>query len=202
MYNKIRTTLRRASNLVSTIYVRFFVARLTGMQLGSNVRFKRIPQIIMHKDASIAIGSGTTINSDNYGYHINMHSRSKLIADRSQARLQIGESCRIHGTCIHAFNRIEIGNNVLVAANTQIIDGNGHELSFPDVENRIKTTDSGKPIYIEDNVWIGANCVILGGVTIGAGAVISANSVIHKDVPSNCVAGGNPFRVIKTFDSQ
>jgi acetyltransferase-like isoleucine patch superfamily enzyme len=85
----------------------------------------------------------------------------------------------------------------LIAANCQIFDGNGHDISFPDVGNRINTTGASKPIVIEDNVWIGANSIILPGVTIGRGSVISANSVVTKDVPPMVIAGGNPAIIIK-----
>ena len=53
------------------------------------------------------------------------------------------------------------------------------------------------PVIIGNNVWIGDKATILGGVTIGDGAVIAANSVVTKDVPAYSVVGGNPARVIK-----
>ena len=68
-----------------------------------------------------------------------------------------------------------------------------------DPENRIKTIGVSKAIKIEDNVWIGANCIILPGVKIGAGSVISAGSVVPKDVPMRTLAGGNPAIVIRSY---
>ena len=52
-------------------------------------------------------------------------------------------------------------------------------------------------IKIGDNVWIGANCVLLGGVVIGSGAVVGAGSVVTKDIPTLAVAAGIPAKVIK-----
>ena len=54
-----------------------------------------------------------------------------------------------------------------------------------------------RPIVIEDDVWIGRRAIIMGGVTIGKGAVIGAGSVVTKDVPPYCVAAGNPAIVRK-----
>jgi len=54
------------------------------------------------------------------------------------------------------------------------------------------------PVHIGRDVWIGANAVILPGVTIGDGAVIAAGAVVTKDVPENTVAGGVPAKVIKS----
>lgn len=185
-------------NILSTIYCNL-IFRIDGVSLGKRVYFKKIPSIYKVRKAVISIGNGTTINSNNFGYHLNMNSKTKIIADRKESVIIIGENCRIHGTCIHAFNTIKIGNNCLIAANTNIIDANGHLLSFDNPSNRINTVDLGKPITIHDNVWIGANCLILGGVVIGNGAVVAANSVVKNNVPSMSVAAGNPAITIKQY---
>ena len=129
-------------NQVFYKFVTYWIYLFEDLQLGKKVIFKLMPQILKHKSAKISIGNGSTVNSSNYGYHINMFSKCKLFADRPNAIIKIGENTRIHGTCIHAFNKIQIGNNCLIAANTNIIDGNGHELCMENPENRIKTTIS------------------------------------------------------------
>ena len=55
------------------------------------------------------------------------------------------------------------------------------------------------PIVIEDDVWVGAHSIILKGVTIGARSIIGAGSVVTKNIPPDCVAAGNPCRVIKSL---
>lgn len=169
------------------------------IELGEKVIFKKYPIIQLHPEAKVIIGNNVTINSDNYGYHVNMHSPCKLMADRPNAIIKIGDNTRLHGSCIHAYKSIEIGKNCLIAANCQIIDGNGHHSSFESVENRINTTGEIKEVIIEDNVWVGTGVVILPGVRIGYGSIISANSVVHKDIPPMVLAGGNPIKVIKRF---
>lgn len=160
------------------------------MVLAKGAKFNGIPRILTVPTASIKIGTGTLINSSNRGYHLNMHSPCKLYVDRPGAEIIIGDHSRIHGTCIHAYNRIEIGNRCLIAANTQIIDGNGHELLMDRPQERIHSTDKGKPIVIEDDVWIAANCIILGGTTIGKGSVIAANTVVKGVIPPNTLYKG------------
>jgi acetyltransferase-like isoleucine patch superfamily enzyme len=60
----------------------------------------------------------------------------------------------------------------------------------------------GKPsIEIGDDVWIAEGATVLGGVTIGEGAVVAAHAVVTKDVPPRCVAAGNPARVIREIES-
>jgi galactoside O-acetyltransferase len=54
------------------------------------------------------------------------------------------------------------------------------------------------PIFICENVWIGAHSVILKGVTIGENSIVSIGAVVTKDVPSNSVVAGNPAKIVKT----
>ena len=68
----------------------------------------------------------------------------------------------------------------------------------PDTDNRSATY--GRPIVIEDKVWIGINSTILPGVRIGYGAIVGAGSVVTKDVPAMTVVAGNPAKIIKTIE--
>ena len=179
-----------------------WISRKRGLFMEGKVILRGLPIIDITQGASISIGKNVMLNSRNRGYHINLHSPVKLFADRPGAEITIGENTRIHGTCIHAHRRISIGRGCLIAANSQIFDASGHELSFPQVENRIYTTGQAKPITIEDNVWIGANCLILPGVHIGRGSVIAAGSVVVKSVPPMVIAGGNPARVVRSYSGQ
>lgn len=191
IYNKL---LNIFWTLISRIYY-----KLIGVTIGKGVIFKKKPSIYKNNTSKISIGNNVMLNSNNYRYHINMHSACKLLADGENSQIIIGANSRIHGTCIHAKKSIVIGKNCLIAANTQIMDSNAHYPSFDNVDNRINTFDNGKAITIEDNVWIGANCYILPGVIIGEGSIISANSVVIKDVPKMCLAGGNPAKIIKQY---
>lgn len=186
----------RIINLVWTIFSNIYY-RIIGVEIGKNVIFKKKPSILKNRTSSIKIADNVMLNSNNFGYHINMHSSCKLLADGNNSKIFIGKNSRIHGTCIHAKKSIIIGENCLIAANTQIMDSNAHYASFDDIINRINTFDKGKEIVIMNNVWIGANCFILPGVTIGEGSIISANSVVNKDIPRMCIAGGNPAKIIK-----
>lgn len=169
--------------------------------LGKQVRFYRSPSILIKKGGLLDLGNNVTINSDNHGYHINMYKHCKFLIDRPGAQIIIGEHTRIHGSCIHAYEKISIGKNCLIAANCQIFDGNGHDLSLEKPEDRIFTKGKSDPIIIEDYVWIGANVVVLPGVKIGKGSIISANSVVHRNIPPGVIAGGNPIQVIKNGTS-
>ena len=88
-----------------------------------------------------------------------------------------------------------IGNDVLIAAHTVIVSSN-HQ--FHNKSKRINSLpDVLMPVAINDDVWIGSNCSILGGVTIGKGAVIGAGSIVTRDIPEYAIAMGSPAKVIK-----
>lgn len=103
-------------------------------------------------------------------------------------------------------NRIDIGSNVLIASNVQIYTAthstNVHERM---VENWSEGQEICRtyalPVRIEDGAWIGGGAIILPGVTIGRNSVIGAGSVVTRSIPDNCVAVGNPCRVIKRIDN-
>lgn len=189
----ITKVYRRLQKNISTILLK----RKNGVTVKGNIIVTGIPHVLL-RGGTITIGNNVLLNSRSFGYHINMHSPVKLATSKPEAKIIIGENSRIHGTCIHAYERIEIGKNCLIAANCQIIDSNRHELDFKNPENRLKNSDKSKPVFIHDNVWIGANSIILPGVTIGEGGVVAAGSIVTKDVPPFTLVGGNPAKIIKS----
>ena len=91
---------------------------------------------------------------------------------------------------------IFVGNNVLFGPNITVSAGT-HPIH---PELRSKQAQYNIPIHIGNNVWIGANSVILPGVNIGDNSVIGAGSIVTKDIPSNVVAVGNPCRVLREIN--
>jgi len=191
--------IKKIQRHILNIYILGYLKFNCRLKAGNRIKFYKIPVFRLHKKSTICIGSNVVFNSKNDGYHLNMHSKCKLMADKPEAIITIGDNTRIHGSCIHAYKKISIGKNCLIAANCQIFDGNGHDLSFGDVDNRINTKGDSKDVIIEDSVWLGTNVVVLPGVHIGKGSIISANSVVHKDVPAMVIAGGNPLQILKRY---
>jgi acetyltransferase-like isoleucine patch superfamily enzyme len=108
-------------------------------------------------------------------------------------RTRIGLSCTVIGP-------VTIGNDTMLAQNV-VISGLNH--SYEDITKPIsRQKQTTSMITIQDEVWIGANAVILAGVCIGKHSVIAAGSIVTKDVPPYTVAGGNPARVLKSFNPE
>ena len=98
-----------------------------------------------------------------------------------------------------AHSSINIGNKVMFGPGVKLLGGNHvtdqiGRFMF-DIEH--KTPESDAPIVIEDDVWIGANVVILKGVTVKEGSIVGANSLVNKDVPPYSIVVGSPAKVIR-----
>ena len=112
----------------------------------------------------------------------------------------IGDNCHFNGMQISGSGKVLIGNNFHSGKNIRMITtyhnfDKGAALPYDN-------TTYSKDVVIEDNVWLGESVMILGGVTIGEGAVIQARSVVCKDVPPLAIAGGHPAVAFKYRDKE
>ena len=109
-----------------------------------------------------------------------------------RAELIIGNNTFVNtGTILSASNRIVIGNNVQIANQVILMDGDFHGVDDRDV---MKVPGE---IIIEDDVWIATRAMILKGVTIGKGSTVAAGAVVTKNVPPYTLVGGVPAKVIR-----
>jgi acetyltransferase-like isoleucine patch superfamily enzyme len=161
-----------------------------------------VTSLVEKNGGRIDVHPSALLNSQQDGYHVGMPFDTTLIADAPGAIITVGEGCRIHGAYIHAWDFIEIGKEVLIAAGTNIVDANGHSEAVRYARYRRYFRDRPKGIKIGDHVWIGMNCSILKGVEIGECSIISAGSVVKDSVPAFCTAEGNPAKIVRRFNSE
>jgi len=91
-----------------------------------------------------------------------------------------------------------IGNNVVLGIGSQVL---GLTHNYEDVEIPIKDQGvRGTKVVIEDDVWIGGNCIIIQGIKIGKHSLVAAGSVVTKDVEPYTIVAGNPAKPIKRYD--
>lgn len=113
------------------------------------------------------------------------------------ASVSIGRGSSLNfGVFLDGSARLRIGRNVSIGMNTLVLTGS-HELGSAD--KRAGELNNA-PVTIEDGAWIGANSVILPGVTVGRGAVVGTASLVMKDVAPHTVVMGNPARVARRLD--
>lgn len=135
-----------------------------------------------------------------FGDNVFLTAWGSNAAQKFNPEIKIGDGCRFGAwNHITAINRIEIGAGCVTGKWVTITD-NSHGTT--DYE-ALRIPPAARPLYskgqvrIGENVWIGDKATILPGVTIGAGSVVAANTIVTKDIPAYCVVAGNPARIIK-----
>ena len=143
------------------------------------MRWEKDMQVVISSGSSVSIGEGN-------------HFRSRLqLRAVHGGNIKIGNNCFFNSNVsITSLKSITIGNNVRIANNTVIVD---HDHDYMNNMTEYQCDE----VVIGDDVWIGANSVILKGVHIGNHAVIAAGSVVRHDVPDHTVAGGVPASILK-----
>lgn len=144
-----------------------------------------------------------------------------FVFESDEGKITVGNNSYIGGgTTLISRSHISIGNNVTISWGCTIYDHNSHSLDYKERQKDIQRQNDDyrngrnfiysknwdvvktKQIIIEDNVWIGFDCTILSGVTIGEGAVIGAHTVVRKDVEPWTVVVGNPAQVVKKLSHE
>lgn len=186
------------SLLQNNLYTLIFKIKLNlnNISYGKNLHiYGSIPLLsISYRSSNVYIGNNIKINS--YAGH-SWFCHSKIIV-RKNAKLTINDNTGINGVLIYCENEITIGKYVNIGGGSRIFDTNHHNLDWEKRRNpQYNCIATTAPIHIEDDVFIGANCIINKGVTIGARSIIAAGSVVIKNIPSDEIWGGNPARFIK-----
>lgn len=180
--------------------------KLFGVKYGRNLSVYN--KFYLLGKGKINIGDNFTFTSGGNLNPICRNIRGTFFSKSKDSSIIIGNNVGISSSCLWANKSITIGNNVNIGGDTLILDNDAHPHYFlyrrRDYhsgvnEEKSKELIPSAPIVIEDDVWIGARCIILKGVHIGARTIIAAGSVVTKDLPSDCIAGGNPCKVIKSI---
>jgi acetyltransferase-like isoleucine patch superfamily enzyme len=114
--------------------------------------------------------------------------------------IELDERANLGANCyIFSSNKVKLGKDVIVAAYTYFVGGGNYNLDKLDIPINQQYNFEGKGgVFIEDNVWVGAHCVILDGVKIGRGSVVAAGAIVSKSVEEMSIIGGVPAKVIKS----
>ena len=174
---------------ITRIYLRYH-----GVVVGHNLNARSLPYCKIKGQARVEIGDNLSINNKFSENPAGVLHKTAFWAENDSI-LRIGNDVGISGSIIHAFCSVTIGDRCLLGANSAIYTSDFHSI-YPE-DRRNCTGTKSAPIVLENDVWVGANAIILKGVVVGEGSVIAAGSIVTKSVPAGVVVGGNPARVIK-----
>ena len=185
-FRRYRDTRRYILGTCSTAFA-YIYAKLLGVQIGKDVRFFGSITFDRNPQSQIVIGHNCCFISSPLLNRL-CNYPSVLNTTSPYGYISIGDNCGFSSVHIRADIGVKIGNRVMVGANTIIYDTDAH----PEL-----TGNKPKPIIIEDDVFIGMDCHILKGVTIGKGSIIGAGSIVTKDIPAGVIAAGVPCKVVR-----
>jgi acetyltransferase-like isoleucine patch superfamily enzyme len=116
----------------------------------------------------------------------------------TKARIVIGDGTYLGiRVVLRAGLGIELGKHVTIAANVVLSSDPGHPLDPIARRSEPAPREDLRQMVVGDDVWIAEGATLLGGITVGEGAVVGAHAVVTKDVPPRSVVAGNPARVVK-----
>ena len=181
----LRTVLKKL--IIIKDLTRFFILKnLLGFDNATKILYSCIKESVI----PILKSNGATIGKD-------CDIETPLIFHNSIdfSNISIGNNCHVGKNCFFDLrSAIIIGNNVTISMNTTIIS---HiQLGQSKMKHFYKTKKQN--VVIQDGVYIGANCLILMGVKIEYNSLIGASSFVNKSIPKNCIAYGQPVRVIES----
>jgi acetyltransferase-like isoleucine patch superfamily enzyme len=192
---------------------------LSFLRIKKEKTIKNLEYILFDESSTISGVSLQVRNPVNKKY-LNIGKNSSIagsfVFEKSEGLISIGDRTFIGGGLFICIEEINIGNDVMFSWGCTLADNNSHSLIWEHRKNDVldwkKGIDENKigkykdwgnvkkaKILVKDKAWIGFNCIILKGVTIGEGAIVGAGSVVTKDVPDWTIVAGNPAKIIRTI---
>lgn len=187
-------------NLPTALRIKFYprinrwLFNAKGVEYGKNLQvYSRLSVI---GGGKIKIGDNFVFTSGDAINPISSNVQGAIFTDNPSAKITIGNNVGMSSTRMWIHDSLTIGDNVKIGGGVLLIDTDCHPMDYK-VRRKSNEGTKSAPIVIEDDVWIGAQAIVMKGVTIGARAIIGAGSVVTKDIPADCVAAGNPCKVIR-----
>jgi acetyltransferase-like isoleucine patch superfamily enzyme len=159
--------------------------RLLGVRVGAGTL---LPKVYITWPHQVSLGAHCTVEHDAYFKYDGIWAPGP--------RLVIGDHVFVGAGCEFNFKRgITIGSHCLIASGCYFID-HDHQSARRDVPMGTQSDGPEAPVTLENDVWIGANVVLLKGVTIGRGAIVAAGAVVRHSIPPYEIWGGVPAKKI------
>ena len=210
----IKRILFKTTRIIPKFKKKFYIKwnrikfSLAGIEYGENLNVFNSIYIYVHDHATVTIGKNFKFSSG-AGHNPISRNIKGCIHVPENAQLHIGDNVGISSASIRVKEKITIGNNVLIGSDCILLDTDSHNLDYRIRRSKEKIkkqsldtyTAATAPITIEDDVLIGTRCIILKGVTIGARSVIGSGSVVTKNIPADCIAAGNPCKILKKINA-
>jgi len=198
IYKTLRNVFYRITSFITVLTFRVMASNSI---IGANFLSKGLLTLNLHRTSNIKLGKNIVFNNKTSQNPVGLNKASS-IAVLEKATLKIGSNTGFSNTSIYCSLSIEIGENCKFGGNTFIWDTDFHELDYiKRRENVFNSADTNcAPVKIGNDVFIGANSIILKGVTIGDRVIVGAGSVVTKSIPFDEIWAGNPAKLIRKLE--
>ncbi|SFB69829.1 Hexapeptide repeat of succinyl-transferase [Zunongwangia mangrovi] len=201
LFKLIFKSLRKVSQILVRGYDKLMCYIIFTGNGASFGKFKStgFPYMMIARTGNFTVDENFSMHNRIDGNPIGVYEKCTFFVG-NKAKINIGKSVGISQAAIICHELIHIGDNVKIGGGVKIYDSDFHSVD-PIVRNSELDLVRKKnaPVYIDDNVFIGAQSIILKGVKIGKNSIIGAGSVVTKSIPSNQIWAGNPARFIKNI---
>ena len=155
------------------------------LELGEGATTDRQPgnEIWVQRDGRLRLGPRVWLRTEHGGNRLTVFPG---------ARIEIGADSLVNGVMLHAKVEITVGQHARLGFGARLLDADLHDLDA-------ETPERVAPIRLGDRVWIGADAIVLRGVTIGDDTVVGAGSIVTRDLPPRVFAAGNPARIVRSI---
>lgn len=148
------------------------------------------------KNSVVALGNNIVFNNSTHENPVGIYKKSSIYVGKN-ANLLIGDNTGFPGVSLYCSKEMSIGSFCNFGGNISIWDTDFHPLGKMARRKHDISMINSRPIYIGDDVFIGANTIILKGVSIGDNPIVGVGLVVCKDIPSNEIWAGNPAKLKK-----
>lgn len=167
-----------------------------------NVKYQNFPKIdgfiVIKNRGRINLRRNVVISSSSLSNPVGNRGKTIFMCSPN-GKIDIGNNVSISNTLIFSQECVTIEDNVMIGGGVQIWDTDFHPLDLHDRIIHNISEIKKEPVLLKNGCFIGANSIILKGVTIGEKSIIGAGSVVSKNIPSNEIWAGNPARYIKSL---
>ncbi len=196
VFVRLNNFINNISNIKVKLYFYYFLKRYKKLQIVSLPIVNGLPIIRLFADSNFSVGKNLRLNNNTKSNMAGIYKRCSFFVQNG-ATLIIGDNCGFSGVSIYCTEKIIIGHNVICGVNVSIWDTDFHPINYIARRCNDETQIKSSSIIIGNDVFIGANVIVLKGVKIGDRAIIGAGSVVTKNIPPDEIWGGNPVVFIK-----
>ena len=193
--------LRLPGQMIFGFLARLYL-RCWGVEVGSGLILCSFPICRRSRGARIRLGSNVAISNKIDENLVGISHRTVLAAVGEKAELTIGDRVGISGAILFSTCSITIEDYVNIGVGVKIYDSDFHPIDAMARRIHDKSQIKSAPVRICQDAWLGAESMILKGVTVGARSIVAARAVVVKDVPEDCIVAGVPAQIVARLDQK